>query len=169
MIVKAITNNISELSPELQQYAFMQDESGEMDISKGKCYLVYALAYADSGKRYLVHTDSLNRESLWWMPAEIYFVVDANYPNEWKSFRTAHSAIVAYPSLATWQVSDGIIHGDRTAIERYQSEVDADPSFPTQKQLEDLNSEFSRAELQKEYKEKLKEAKERGWERPTKP
>jgi hypothetical protein len=166
MIIKAIT---SKLPSELQRYAFTQDKNGKMDISEGKCYLVYAVGFIQSGTRYFVHTDKENIESLWWMPAQFYYIVDETHPKGWKTNKINGQTFIAYPSLANWKISEGIIDGEFAAIASYQAEVDADPTFPTQKQLATLNADFYTKQLQKEYEEKLKIAKEHGWERPTKP
>lgn len=79
-----ISNNLNSVSNnKVQQFAFMQDENGEVPLSIGRRYAVYGLKENIFGKFILVVRDE---ERLpWWMPAELFSRIPSQPAPTWKT------------------------------------------------------------------------------------
>jgi hypothetical protein len=85
MRVKCKSNNIKSLALGVEQFAFGQDDEGNVDLTIGKEYIVYGIRQNDLGSFYLVLTDELNTELPWWIPADLFEVTDRTKPTTWKT------------------------------------------------------------------------------------
>lgn len=136
MIIKCIANNINNLPESLREFAFTQNDEGILDISIGKHYAVYGKEQRDGRWFYLVHTDTDNTASYWWMPADLYEVTGAAEPEQWQEIE---KDLFSYPSLGKWQVSEGLVDGDADAIAEFDAEVAKDETFPSVGAISSLN------------------------------
>jgi hypothetical protein len=85
MQIRCISNNLSGLPAKLRSYAFTQDEKGKLDLTLDHIYTVYGLRSNAEGKFFLVLTDTLNTKLPWWMPADLFEVVDDEKPSDWET------------------------------------------------------------------------------------
>lgn len=83
MKVRALKNNINDINNKYKEYSYNQDQTGEIDISIGSVYLVYGIQENRLGRFYLVLTDEINHDLPWWMPADLYEVIDETRPTSW--------------------------------------------------------------------------------------
>ena len=162
MIVKCIANNINDLPESLRDFAFTQDENGNLDVSVGKLYAVYGKERRDGRWFYLVHTDNDNKVSFWWMPADLYAVTDDSEPAMWQEIE---DGLFSYQSLGKWQVSEGLIDKDVSAIAEFNGEVANDSSFPTEETLNKLNEAFYAEQNQARHESADILSRERGWDK----
>lgn len=169
MIVKCITNKMSDVAQEFLAYSPAEDENDQIDMLVGKSYVVFAVRESDSARWYFTHTETFNQDTFWWMPSSIFEVLDDKKPNGWEEFSDDRGTLLSYPSLQNWRVEEGIIDGDREALSTYLKQVEADPTFPTETDLSKYNEEFIKQARIKEYEKKVNLAKEKGWEYPEKP
>lgn len=167
MIVKAVNTNIKQLPENLNEYAFTQNESGELDVNRGRHYVVYALKKSPSLTLYLVHTDRQNTRTLWWMPAQVYELIEPTYPAGWTEVKIGNQIVYAYPFLHQGVNEEAIIDGDLAATNAYLEEMIKDDTAPTNAQLARLNEAFEELQREKNYAKELNLAKERGYERPS--
>jgi hypothetical protein len=169
MIVKAITNKATDLPLPMQEMGFptAQDDT-ILDITPGANYAVYAMRVDNEQTEYFVHTGTENVDSFWWMPSQLYEVVDSTKPEGWQIKTDSNTVLRAYPSLFDWQIEEGIIDGDDAAVDVYQNEVEQDKSFPTKQAIAELNEPLSRSAAEQKHQENVRLAKERGYEMPEK-
>lgn len=117
MKVTCKNNNISALDSQLHQYAFDQDEEGDIDITPGKSYDVYGVKKNSLGIFYLVLTDELNSETPWWMPAGLYDIEDPLQPRGWikkeRDYEEGKLVVSSYPIYfdAEEDIEDGTERG----------------------------------------------------------
>jgi hypothetical protein len=90
MIAKAKYDNTSNLNPNLREYAFTQDDQGSLEVTPDREYRVFGVQKNDLGNFYLVLTDSIHANVPWWMPAELYEVVESTIPENWVERSVAH-------------------------------------------------------------------------------
>ncbi|HEX8182197.1 MAG TPA: hypothetical protein VF575_01190 [Candidatus Saccharimonadales bacterium] len=83
MKLKCIKNNINDLSVKLRKFAFTQDQNGNLEITIDKEYTSYGVRINDLGKFYFIVTD--DSELPWWMPSEVFEVIDSETPINWKT------------------------------------------------------------------------------------
>lgn len=117
MKVRCKHNNIAALDKKLEEYAFDQDENGDMDITINKLYDVYGIQDNNLGRFYLVQTDELNRDTPWWMPAGLYEIYDSTQPVGWverkKNAQDSELTVYSYPIYfeAEEDIEDGTERG----------------------------------------------------------
>ena len=83
MIVSCKYNQQNFLPKQLIRYAFTQNEKGELDITIDKEYCVFGVRTYKNQKFYLVFTDTIHKEYPWWMPAQLYSIVNEEIPKKW--------------------------------------------------------------------------------------
>ena len=104
------------------------------------------------------------------MPASAFDVIDEAKPKGWIEVEERNGdKLWSYPSLQNWTVEEGIIDGEKAAVNKYFSEVDQDHTFPSTERLRELNKTVMQKLKKEEFEEQLKQAKENGWEVPEKP
>ena len=158
MIIKCTSNTTDILPLLIQNYAWTQGkEDTQVDLTTGKYYAVYAIINDDKGERYLVHTDNSN--SLRWMPSEFYEVYEAAHPTGWKEWE--NKGLISYPALHNSTTFYEIIDNEDPGKSAYMAEVAKDSTFPSVHELGRLNYPAI-------YEQKLKLAKECGYEYPPK-
>ncbi len=132
MVAECTFNLKSDIPKKYQKYAFPYKDDLEtvLDITIGRKYSVYGLMIADPDepnlKWYLVHTDTDNIVSFWWMPESLYSVLDESHPTSW--VQVAEDTI-SFPPLMDWKISEGLIDGDSEACEIFENAANSDPSF----------------------------------------
>lgn len=167
MIVKCLRNKRVDLPVAYRDLGFPEGtDEDTLDITPGFCYLVYATKIEDHIKSFLVHTDTMNTDSWWWMPDSLYEVVDSAQPAGWITGKYADAEVSAYPALFDWKIQDGIMDGETLAINKYAQEVADDPSFPTQEILNEYNVDYISKQAAEKFEEDERNARERGWEKP---
>lgn len=167
MIVRAILDDEVQLPGSLRSFALTQDQNGRLDVSLGKCYIVYAIRTIEGRKWYFVHTDTRNDWSLWWMPSMVYEIVDNAQPVGWQKFSSSRATLISYPSLSQFEVENGILDAEKGAIATYMKEVRTDSTFPDDQTLSICNQDFNKKQSEKTYAIQMQLARERGYERPT--
>lgn len=161
MIVRACTNKKDSLSPTITEFALPESNTPEeLDITIGKHYAVYGTQIAHGINWYLVHTDTENKHSFWWMPAELYEIVDPEKPKGWTSIS---EDIESYTILSNPEIYEGLEDGDNVAIQKFNQIVNADETFPNDQLLTDLNKQIVEEALEK----RNEVAKGRRWELET--
>lgn len=163
MIVRCVTNMLSDASDGISKYALTQDDNGLLDLSVGKHYPVYGIQSNEGMEWYLIHTDTEHTESFWWMPSLFFVVYDSIEPTKWLILDEG-TKLRSYSSLSDWEVYEGIEDGDARAIERFNSEIDADPTFPSSGFISGLNSDYNKYVAMQRQKDLDLRAKERGWD-----
>ncbi len=128
MKVRCVNNSYSALTKELQEFAFGQDESGKVDLTRGKEYVVYGVRENDLGKFYYILTDELNVALPWWMPSSYFKVVDEQRPTSWQKqeWRGYGEEIVYADPLyseASEKIEDGTDEGLR-AFEQMRKDAE---------------------------------------------
>lgn len=110
MIVRCKNNKISELPTALQNFAFTQNEQGEVDLSIGKEYVVYGVRKNKWGKFYLVLTDTVHVKTPWWMPQSLFVTEQDGNPIDWQ--RKSHGLL-----SRAWTLADPIYFDAEQDIE----------------------------------------------------
>jgi hypothetical protein len=126
----------------------------------------------DQGEFYLIHTDTMNIEAFWRMPAILYEVVDDTVPANWTIYEHASSKgdyLETFDSYFKWDIANGIEDNEPTAIKTFNAQVAADTTMPTADNLKLLNMQHDISVAKKDYEAALKLARERGYERPKLP
>src|SRR6266536_4077107 len=121
MIIKAVSNKFSDIPEKARNFAHPRGEDDLIDVSPGKHYAVFAVMENEYGTWYLVHTDTMNTETLWWMPSSLYDAVDSTQSAGWTTEKGdgKGTKISAYPSLHEGWVEEGIIDGEKKAMDTY--------------------------------------------------
>lgn len=169
MIVKCTSNTLAKVPKKYLVFAPDQIDEEHLASSIGKYYAVYACRLDDQSDAswYFIITDSGH---MWWMPSTAYEITDDKRPDGWLE-KVVHGEdlIASYPSLHNWSVEEEIIDGEKDAKSIFFAEAEADPTFPSLKEIDMLNIKFEQRRLIKKYEKDLAIAKLNGWERPEKP
>lgn len=75
-------NTIQILHPELQRFAFRQDQDGIVPLTVGIEYEIFGVKENALGKFYLTLTD--DEDLPWWMPAPFFHETNDQLPEKWK-------------------------------------------------------------------------------------
>jgi hypothetical protein len=169
MVVKCIRTNVKDLDPQLNEYAVTQDEAGNVDLSLGKYYQVYACRENELGSWFFVHTDTQNLAAPWWMPASLFEVTDQTKPQGWVTKAEGVITTESYDVLFKDGIEEGLIDGDSEAVVSFAEAVDSDPSFPSESAMKKLNKDFLDKKSNDEYADQVRMARESGYEFPDKP
>jgi hypothetical protein len=161
MIAKATKNKLNDIPLEINHYAFPLLDEEILDITEGLCYAVYGVMKNIDHTWYLVHTDNLNAQSFCWMPSELYKISDSIEPKEWINI---DDDTRTFSALKDDRIYDGIIDGDKSAIDHFERQALADNTFPSKEFLAELNKPLLEKKQAKERLEFNKIAKSRGWE-----
>lgn len=169
MVVKCIKINVGGLDSRLIDFAITQDEVGNVDLSLGKYYEVYACRENELGSWYFVHTDSQNLASPWWMPTSLFEVTDQTKPHGWVTKSEGMTTTKSYDVLFKDGIEEGLVDGDSEAIASFAEAIGSDPSFPSKSAMMKLNKDFLYKQANDAYAEQRRMARENGYEFPEKP
>lgn len=161
MIIECTSNNPKLLSKDIKKYAlpFSDDRDSVLDVTIGKKYAVYGLM-TKTIDWYLVHTDTINTSSFWWMPATLYTIYEGDKPKNWVQIENIYS----FPVMRDREVCDGVIDGDRKAVTVLEKSAAKDSTFPGPEKIQELNRGLTKKLYEEMLKNQNKIAKERGWE-----
>lgn len=110
------TNSIQDIEKELRSFAFTQNETGQVDLTPGRKYVVYGYRVNKQGVFYLVLTDDETVSTPWWMPASFFENEEISLPHSWvsKAFGHIRKDTITAPSVyfsAIEDVEDGTVRG----------------------------------------------------------
>lgn len=144
MNATCISNDLGLLAKNLHRFAFTQDEQGEVDLTIGNSYRVYGNKENKYGRFYLILTDSIHRNTPWWMPEGFFRTNSDTVPLSWISVThgtknkekiTAPTAYFGYEE----DIEDGTILGLRAfAKMRETADINHLEPFPISLVLMDV-------------------------------
>lgn len=127
MRVICTSDSLVDLPSRLRRFSFTQEENDKFDVTVGRSYDVFGVWRHREWDLYLVHTDTINRIGLWWMPAAIYEVIDKAKPSSWVRRRIGlvyPDIYETFPAFFDPGVADGLEDGDSVAVATFLGKRD---------------------------------------------
>lgn len=83
MKTTCLHNNMSYVAKELHEFAFMQEENGDLPLTPGREYTVFGIQKNRFGEFLFVVAD--DEKLPWWMPAVLFNPVKEKTPDHWQT------------------------------------------------------------------------------------